>query len=92
MFFCEFSSPSSVFPSLGPRRQEPLSLTSKSNVSQKYDVVGPICESSDCFGKAIELPELKRGDLIAVRTTGAYGQVMELSYNLRDKVKAYYNT
>ncbi len=68
------------------------SLTSKADISQKYDVVGPICESSDCFGKAIELPELKRGDLIAIRTTGAYGQVMELSYNLRDKVKAFYHT
>jgi diaminopimelate decarboxylase len=59
--------------------------------SKKYDVVGPICESSDCFGKAIDLPETKRGDLIAIRTTGAYGEVMSSSYNLRDKAKAYYS-
>lgn len=59
--------------------------------SKKYDVVGPICESSDCFGKAIELPETKRGDVIAIRTTGAYGEVMSSSYNLRDKAKAYYS-
>jgi diaminopimelate decarboxylase len=41
-----------------------------------YDVVGPICESTDCFRKDVELPESFRGDLIAVRTAGAYGEVM----------------
>jgi diaminopimelate decarboxylase len=56
----------------------------------KYDVVGPICESSDCFGKAVMLPETKRGDLMAIRTTGAYGEVMSSQYNLRDKAKAVY--
>lgn len=54
----------------------------------KYDVVGPICESSDCFGKAVELPETKRGDLIAIRSAGAYGEVMASRYNLRDVVKS----
>lgn len=68
------------------------SITSQSKEKNKYDVVGPICESSDCFGKAIELPKLKRGDLVAIRSTGAYGQVMELNYNLRDQVKAYYKS
>lgn len=57
----------------------------------KYDVVGPICESSDCFGKAVVLPETKRGDLIAIRTTGAYGEVMASNYNLREKAKAMYD-
>ncbi len=57
----------------------------------KYDVVGPICESSDCFGKAVMLPETKRGDLIAIRTTGAYGEVMSSQYNLREKAKAVYS-
>lgn len=56
----------------------------------KYDVVGPICESSDCFGKSVPLPETKRGDMIAIRTVGAYGEVMASSYNLRDRAKAYY--
>ncbi len=56
----------------------------------KHDVVGPICESSDCFGKAMMLNETKRGDLIAIRTTGAYGEVMASNYNLREKVKATY--
>lgn len=56
----------------------------------RYDVVGPICESSDCFGKAVLLPETSRGDLIAIRTAGAYGEVMSSAYNLRDKAKAIY--
>ncbi|GAB3532570.1 diaminopimelate decarboxylase [Pontibacter brevis] len=56
----------------------------------RYDVVGPICESSDCFGKAVMLPETKRGDLIAIRTAGAYGEVMASAYNLRNKAKAVY--
>ena len=58
---------------------------------QKYDVVGPICESSDCFGKAILLPQTKRGDLIAIYSAGAYGEVMSSEYNLRTKAKAYYS-
>ncbi len=55
----------------------------------KYDVVGPICESSDCFGKAVELPITQRGDFIAIRSAGAYGEVMASRYNLRDEVRSY---
>ena len=54
-----------------------------------YDINGPICESSDCFGKAFELPETKRGDIIAIRTAGAYGESMALDYNLRTRAKSY---
>lgn len=57
----------------------------------KYDVVGPICESSDCFGKAVELPETRRGDLIAIRSTGAYGEVMASNYNLREKALSVFS-
>lgn len=56
-----------------------------------YDVVGPICESSDCFGKEVTLPETKRGDLIALRTAGAYGEVMASAYNLRPDIRHVYN-
>lgn len=56
-----------------------------------YDVVGPICESSDCFGKRVELPEVQRGDLIAIRSTGAYGETMAHRYNLRSPALAYYS-
>ena len=57
----------------------------------KYDIVGPICESSDCFGKAVDLPETFRGDLFALRTAGAYGEVMSSEYNLRTKAKSVYS-
>ncbi|WP_207425572.1 diaminopimelate decarboxylase [Pedobacter sp. SYSU D00535] len=57
----------------------------------KYDIVGPICESTDCFGKEVELPESKRGDLIAIRTAGAYGEVMASKYNLRAEIKSLYS-
>lgn len=57
----------------------------------KYDVVGPICESTDCFGKEVEFPESHRGDLIAIRTAGAYGEVMASGYNLRERAKSVYN-
>lgn len=50
---------------------------------EKYDVVGPVCETSDSFGKNVSLPISKRGDLIALRTAGAYGEVMASNYNLR---------
>ena len=58
--------------------------------TQKYDVVGPICESTDCFQKDVALPESFRGDLIAIRTAGAYGEVMASAYNLRDRVGSVY--
>jgi len=67
------------------------SISSGGEATEKYDVVGPICESSDCFGKAVSLPLTKRGDLIAIRTTGAYGEVMASNYNLREKVPVVYS-
>jgi diaminopimelate decarboxylase len=63
-----------------------------SNRKEKtYDVVGPICETSDTFRKGITLPEMKRGDLVAIRSAGAYGEVMSSGFNLREKVRAYYS-
>lgn len=59
--------------------------------TEKYDVVGPICESSDCFGKSVVLPSTKRGDYIAIRSAGAYGEVMASRYNLREFAKAYFS-
>ena len=57
----------------------------------KYDVVGPICESSDTFGENITLNLSKRGDLIAIRSAGAYGETMASRYNCRDIPKSYYS-
>ena len=56
-----------------------------------YDVVGPICESSDVFDKGIELAETQRGDLLAFYTAGAYAEIMASQYNLRDMVHAVYS-
>lgn len=58
---------------------------------QKYDIVGPICESSDCFAKDYELNETKRGDLIALRSAGAYGEIMASQYNCRELPKPYFS-
>ena len=56
---------------------------------EKYDVVGPICESSDVFGKAVDLNKVKRGDLIALRSAGAYGEITASGYNCRPLPKGY---
>lgn len=58
---------------------------------EKYDVVGPICESSDVFAKDRELNRVHRGDLIALRSAGAYGEVMASQYNCRQLPKAYFS-
>ena len=54
-----------------------------------YDVVGPICESTDVFAKAIDLNEVKRGDLLAIRSAGAYGEIMASQYNCRRLPQGY---
>ena len=58
-------------------------------VKLKYDIVGPICESSDTFAKDFPLPETKRGDLIAIRSAGAYGETMASQYNCRELPRSY---
>lgn len=65
-------------------------ISSKSTETAVYDVVGPVCESSDSFGKDRVLPITQRGDLVVIRSAGAYGEVMSSFYNLRTKAKAYY--
>ena len=58
-------------------------------VLEKYDVVGPICESSDVFAKDILLPKTHRGDLIALHSAGAYGEIMASQYNCRALPQSY---
>ena len=72
-------------------QMENISRDFVASESTKYDIVGPICESTDCFGKEVEMPESKRGDFIAIRTAGAYGEVMASRYNLREQVKSIYS-
>lgn len=58
---------------------------------QNYDVVGPVCESSDVFGKGIVLNECHRGDIIAIRSAGAYGESMASQYNCRPLPPAFFS-
>ena len=57
----------------------------------RYDVVGPVCESSDCWGQKRLISQCRRGDLFAIHSAGAYGQVMAMKYNQRDLAKAVYS-
>ncbi|MBQ7414928.1 MAG: diaminopimelate decarboxylase [Prevotella sp.] len=57
--------------------------------AQTYDVVGPICESTDVFAKQIDLNGCRRGDLLAIRSAGAYGEIMASQYNCRSLPKGY---
>ena len=68
----------------------PLTTYSNDEVT-KFDVVGPICESSDCFGEDELLPkELGRGDFVAIRSAGAYGEIMASQYNCRRLPESIY--
>lgn len=58
-------------------------LSHPNNPEQIYDIVGPICESSDVFVEDYEIAQVKRGDLLVLRSAGAYGEVMASRYNLR---------
>ena len=60
---------------------------SSDSATESYDVVGPICESTDVFAKQIDLNETHRGDLIAIRSAGAYGEIMASGYNCRQLPK-----
>jgi len=79
-----------IRPALYQAHHKIENLTSAGNIF-RYDVVGPVCESSDTFAKFIELPETKRGDILAIRSAGAYGEAMAMRYNLRDLPKAVFS-
>ncbi|MBQ0075118.1 MAG: diaminopimelate decarboxylase [Prevotella sp.] len=77
-----------IRPALYDAHHEIQNLSS-TEAEEVYDVVGPICESSDVFGKEEKLPKCHRGDLIALRSAGAYGEIMACQYNCRKLPKAY---
>lgn len=66
-------------------------LSSKTTDTEHYDVVGPICESSDRFGESEILPITSRGDLLALRSAGAYGEIMASQYNCRNLPKSHFS-
>ncbi len=79
-----------IRPALYQAHHKIENLTSKGEPT-RYDVVGPVCESSDTFAKFIVLPETKRGDIIAIRSAGAYGEAMASRYNLRNLAPAVFS-
>ena len=81
-----------VRPALYQAYHEIENLTATTTEQEVYDVVGPICESSDVFAKERQLPTTKRGDLIAIHSAGAYGEAMAFGYNCRELPKAVLST
>lgn len=79
-----------IRPALYQAHHKIENITPESSVTEVYDVVGPICESSDTFGTNERLPQTRRGDLIAIRSAGAYGEIMASQYNCRQLPKAYF--
>ncbi len=74
-----------IRPSLYEAYHSIHSLKKSSESTKKYDVVGPICESADFFGKDRDLPEVKQDDFIVVSDCGAYAATMSSDYNLQDR-------
>lgn len=77
-----------IRPALYDAHHKIINLTS-TEPEEKYDVVGPICESSDVFDKDIRLAGTRRGDLIAMLSAGAYGEIMASGYNCRRLPEGY---
>ncbi|MFO7829886.1 MAG: diaminopimelate decarboxylase [Bacteroidales bacterium] len=77
-------------PALYQAKHKIVNLTNENNY-MLYDIAGPVCETSDYFGKSILLPETTRGDLLAIYSTGAYGEVMASQYNLRQPAEKYFS-
>lgn len=80
-----------IRPALYGAKHKIDNLTSRAEQMEKYDVVGPICESSDVFDKDLMLPTTQRGDLLAIRSAGAYGEAMASTYNSRQLPLSYTN-
>lgn len=79
-----------IRPALYQAHHKIENLTSRGGLL-RYDVVGPVCESSDFWGGKQLLPATARGDIFAIRSAGAYGQVMAMHYNRRPLAKAIYS-
>ena len=81
-----------IRPALYQAHHKIQNLSNRSATTETYDVVGPICESSDVFAKDVILNKCHRGDLIALRSAGAYGEIMASAYNCRELPKGYMNS
>jgi diaminopimelate decarboxylase len=75
-----------IRPSLYQAHHKAINLTSN-KPQETYDIVGPICETTDTFEENATLPQTQRGDLVALLSAGAYGHVMASQYNYRELIK-----
>ena len=80
-----------IRPALHQDTHQIINISSEDKNTQKQNVIGPICESSDCFGKQISLPTTVKGDYIVIISSGAYGKLMSNQYSLRELVNAEYS-
>lgn len=79
-------------PALYQAQHKIENLTAQTNGCDTYDVVGPVCESSDVFGHDRQLPITHRGDFFAIRSAGAYGESMASSYNMRRLPSSHFSS
>lgn len=79
-----------IRPALYQAHHKIQNLTSTASEEEVYDVVGPICESSDVFSEDERLPLTRRGDILALRSAGAYGRIMASQYNCRPIARGVY--
>ena len=77
-------------PALYDAHHKIVNVSAQSQELEKYDVVGPICESSDVFGKDLLLPQTSRGDFVAILSAGAYGESMSSRYNMRSLPQCHF--
>lgn len=80
-----------IRPALYQAHHKIENITNPVDDTEIYDVVGPICESSDRFGEGESLPVIHRGDLLALRSAGAYGEIMASQYNCRQLPKSIFS-
>lgn len=73
-------------PALYDAKHEIVPVSATNEAPEPVDVVGPVCETGDTFATQLALAPVKAGDLLAIRTAGAYGAVMSSTYNSRDLV------
>ena len=80
-----------IRPALYNASHKIINISSPLSSIKNYNIVGPLCESSDTFAENYPLLESKRGDMISICSAGAYGESMSSNYNLRDDIKSYFS-
>ncbi|MCD7969796.1 MAG: diaminopimelate decarboxylase [Alistipes sp.] len=79
-----------IRPALYQARHAIENLDGSGRPQAEYTIGGTVCESSDTFARNLSLPELQRGDLVSIKTAGAYGAAMASRYNMHDLPRAVY--